>query len=300
MLSNESGVIKKTCFVIAPIGQTNSSIRRKIDGLMDEVFIPILDELGCSVEIAHRIAAPGRITNQIMTHIIGDDLVIADLSGLNPNVMYELAIRHAINKPVIQICETETRLPFDVSDERTIFFDDDVSGIKALKNQLRKTIQYCFENNAYGDNPVLYALRELDILRATPTTDARRDLGTHVIDRLDQLEASIGDAVRPRNRLNNPIRVVMDYTVTFSSEPSKGDIHQRAIIISQTLEQLVPDAALTLDWQSVNEDTRIITLRIDIITPYLISQNALIAALRRCETPNCSIAVGSFMFHPFA
>jgi len=300
VLSNESGVTKKTCFVIAPIGPTDSPIRRKIDGLMDEVFIPVLDELGCSVQIAHRIAAPGRITNQIMKHIIGDDLVIADLSGLNPNVMYELAIRHTINKPVIQICETETRLPFDVSDERTIFYDDDVSGIRDLRNQLRKTIKYCFENNVSRDNPVLYALRELDILRATPTTDARRDLGTHIIDRLDQLEASIGDAVRPRNRLNSPIRVVMDCTVTFSSEPSKDELHYREFNISQTLQQLVPDAALKLDWQSVNEDTRIIKPRIDIITPYLISQNALMAALRRCETPNCDIAVDSLMFHPFA
>lgn len=55
-----------------------------------------------------------------MNHLRDDALVVADLTGSNPNVMYELAIRHAAAKHAIQI--TSSRLPFDIQGMRTIPF----------------------------------------------------------------------------------------------------------------------------------------------------------------------------------
>jgi hypothetical protein len=49
--------------------------------------------------------------------------VIADLSFHNPNVFYELALRHAVRKPIVQISRTADRLPFDIGQFRTIVVD---------------------------------------------------------------------------------------------------------------------------------------------------------------------------------
>ena len=69
------------------------------------------------------IGQPGMITSQVLEHILRSKLVIADLSYHNPNVFYEMALRHATKLPIIQICRKSDRLPFDVNQVRTIAID---------------------------------------------------------------------------------------------------------------------------------------------------------------------------------
>jgi hypothetical protein len=63
------------------------------------------------------------ITGQVIDHLSRAKLVIADLSFGNPNVYYELALRHATRKAVVQIIRTSDRLPFDVGQFRTVTID---------------------------------------------------------------------------------------------------------------------------------------------------------------------------------
>lgn len=51
------------------------------------------------------------------------DLVIADLSTLNPNVFYEIGLRHMLGKAIIHVADENTKLPFDVSSFRTVIYD---------------------------------------------------------------------------------------------------------------------------------------------------------------------------------
>jgi hypothetical protein len=111
----------KSCFVIAPIGEANSSTRKQSDQVLRHVIRPAVEPTYRAVR-ADEIAEPGMITSQIMQRVIEDDLVIADLTDLNPNVLYELAVRHAILKPFVQIMANGQTIPFDVSGIRTVFF----------------------------------------------------------------------------------------------------------------------------------------------------------------------------------
>jgi hypothetical protein len=54
------------------------------------------------------IASPGSITDYIINQLIDADLMVANLTGPNPNVLYELAVRHAANKPIVTLAEHNT------------------------------------------------------------------------------------------------------------------------------------------------------------------------------------------------
>jgi hypothetical protein len=72
---------------------------------------------------ADKIGEPGMITGQVIEHIMKARLVIADLSYHNPNVFYEMALRHAIKLPVVQITRKQDKLPFDINQIRTVVID---------------------------------------------------------------------------------------------------------------------------------------------------------------------------------
>jgi hypothetical protein len=99
---------RKTCFVIGPIGASGSPEREHANTFLQYIVKPCnaFAEFDYADPVrADQIAAPGQITTQIIEHLLHDDLVIADLTGHNPNVFYELSLRHAIAKPVVQMGE---------------------------------------------------------------------------------------------------------------------------------------------------------------------------------------------------
>ena len=114
---------KKTCFYITPIGSDESEERKHSDLFMSSLVQPALDEIGLTVVRADKIGEPGMITSQVIEYLKRSRLAIADLSYLNPNVFYEVALRHALRLPVVQIIRKADRLPFDVNQSRTLVFD---------------------------------------------------------------------------------------------------------------------------------------------------------------------------------
>jgi hypothetical protein len=147
----------KTCFAATPIGEAGSDVRARSDTVLDYVISPVLDPMGYTVTRADKITEAGSITSQVITHLVTSDLAIFDLAGHNPNVFYELGIRHAANKPYVQIDDGKARIPFDITVFRTIIFDyQDVRSIDQAKLQLEEMVR-AYEQGSLVESPVTNA-----------------------------------------------------------------------------------------------------------------------------------------------
>ncbi|MBJ7951853.1 MULTISPECIES: hypothetical protein [Bacillus] len=181
----------KTCFIITPIGDDQSDIRRAADGVIDAVIIPSLIEMGFkdeNIDVAHRMSNPGSINKQVITSVLDCDLAVANLTNLNPNVMYELAIRHAVRKPVIQICQKGTRLPFDITEERTIFYTNDMAGVIELNTTFKGMVTQAIDDEE-PDNPIYRVIEGNTIMKSIDISDPSR----YLLEHLNKLEDQLSD-----------------------------------------------------------------------------------------------------------
>lgn len=154
-----------TCFFIAPIGAEGSDVRVRSDQVLKHIVGPAAKDCGYETIRADQISEPGIITSQVIQHVVEDPLVIADLTGRNPNVFYELAIRHAIKKPVVQIIHGSEPIPFDVAASRTIHFDHhDLDSAAKAREEIIRQIRSAERNPKDVDTPITVAL-ELQQLR---------------------------------------------------------------------------------------------------------------------------------------
>ena len=144
------------------------------------------------VVVAHRKYEIGSINDRVVRSVFEADLVIANLTNTNPNVMYELAIRYSFGKPAIVIAEEGTNLPFDVIDENTIFYRNDPTGANDLKQKLIEYEKYiAVEKKEYG--PVYKVIKTVPIY---DEVESGKDISSdkllqYVIDRLDSLEKKL-------------------------------------------------------------------------------------------------------------
>jgi len=146
---------------------------------------------------ADKIPDPGMITDQIIGHLLDDDLVIADLSGRNANVFYELAIRHAIRRPVVIMISDGDDIPFDVSQSRAIQFDHrDLASVDYCKKELTKQIRSLEKNPGNMFSPISNAI-DLIAMRESGDPSVQRD--AHIISAIQALQA---DLSRLERRIN--------------------------------------------------------------------------------------------------
>ena len=148
----DSGKIK--AFIIGPIGdrdaEEGSPAKKSYEDAI-ETFENIIEPACTAMDLeafrADQINRSGDIHDQIYRNLRDSHIVIADLTGANPNVMYELGLRHTTGKLTFQIGERD-RLPFDVSTIRTILFKRTAAGFISAKRSLLAAIAEGLEQGA--------------------------------------------------------------------------------------------------------------------------------------------------------
>jgi hypothetical protein len=159
VITAEQAHYESTCFYITPIGSPESEQRKHSDLFLGSFVEPALTSFGLSVIRADGIDKPGIITKQVIEHIVKSRLVIADLSFHNPNVFYELAIRHMMRLPIVQIIRKADFIPFDVNQARTIVIDTTdiyslVPKITSYQSEISSQVRRALENPETAETPI--------------------------------------------------------------------------------------------------------------------------------------------------
>lgn len=159
LITNVDADFATTCFYVTPIGADGSEHRRHSDLFLGSLVEPALETFGLRVIRADAIEKPGLITKQVIEYLLRSRLVVADLSFHNPNVFYELAIRHAARLPTVQIIRSQDRIPFDVNQNRTIQIDCTdiyslVPQLETYRSQIANQARRALDDADAADNPI--------------------------------------------------------------------------------------------------------------------------------------------------
>jgi hypothetical protein len=148
------------CFIVSVIKDPNTPQRTHADAMLHQYIEKSLEGTGLRAVRADKIGDPGMISRQIVEHVIMAKLVVVDLSFSDPNVFYELALRHVTGKPTVHLTRVEDKLPFDVGNFRAIPIDTSngytmVREIDTIRSQIATAIRSALANGESRDNPIL-------------------------------------------------------------------------------------------------------------------------------------------------
>ena len=105
---------KKTCFVIMPFSDPEGYERGHFRSIYEYTFVPAIRAAGYEPLRIDDNSVSNLIHGKMMNELINAPMVLCDLSTNNPNVLYELGIRHAYDKPVVLVQEIGQDRIFDI------------------------------------------------------------------------------------------------------------------------------------------------------------------------------------------
>ena len=146
----------KKCFVIMPFGKRGTPEHIHNKKIYEIMIKPVVKACGYDPIRSDELLHPGSITRGIIELLFSSHLVVADLSGKNANVFYELGVRHTLFRcgTIPIVCDGE-ELPFDIKDYRAIYYSSELDGPDEFKKELELRIK-AFDNmeKDKSDNPV--------------------------------------------------------------------------------------------------------------------------------------------------
>jgi len=135
-----------------PFSATNTTTQEEWNRIYTDLFVPAWKEVYYDCE---RISiARGSITRAIIELLWSADVVFADLTDTNPNVMYELGVRHTFQKPSMMVRRKNSEMPFDVKDYVIYDYENSPTGLKELRENIKKYVKDVEMNPERSDNPV--------------------------------------------------------------------------------------------------------------------------------------------------
>jgi hypothetical protein len=189
--------LPKTCFIISPIGEDGSLTRKRSDQLFNHAIKPAVEKFEYIAVRADRIAKPGIITTQVIEQLINSELAIVDLTERNPNVYYELGIRH-----MVQIADPEEVIPFDIGNVRTIKVDYRfVNSMEVCRDEIINQIEEIENNKVPVESPVTFTENLASVSKNKPEKQEKINIELlsemqYLKSELDELKGRYGSKQR--------------------------------------------------------------------------------------------------------
>lgn len=142
---------EKICFIVTAIGESGTETRDRADEVFSYLIAPVCEELGYKPVRVDQVDAVDNINETIITYLKTAPMVVADMTGHNPNTFYELGFRQAKELPLVPIIQAGNGLPFDVISQRTVFYNLSVGKIEQSKKDLKAKMK-SFENFEMPEN----------------------------------------------------------------------------------------------------------------------------------------------------
>ena len=101
----------------------------------------VAKELGLSIRRADDVFTAHTVMSDVWEGICSARAIIADCTGRNPNVFYEVGLAHVVGKPLVLITQQSEDIPFDVAHIRYIRYEYTPRGMREFKLTLRKTLK---------------------------------------------------------------------------------------------------------------------------------------------------------------
>lgn len=248
---------QKECFVITPVGPDDSELYKQMNGIISAAIEPVLEKYNFKMVASHLSDESGLIRSEIVRSLKESDLVIANLTGNNPNVMYEVALRHAFIKPIILITDNIKKIPFDISDNRAIKYENSMAGSIDLKKELENKILGIACNPEKVNNPVTNTFSEVEITSDT-LKNANKIEKIDLEDAIKTIFQKVDNVTRKLDDLENRGFFQESNSILMNSE----DIQELKKQINHTIKKTVQKIRVSCDKAiKIEEEKRLIILK---------------------------------------
>lgn len=147
-------VKKKLCFVIMPFSATNNCTSEEWTEIFKNVHKPSITGSRLGYKCERSDIRTGAFIKDIILQLNQADVVLADLTGMNPNVFYELGVRHTLRNRTILVSQTMDDVPSDLKQYGVILYNTTPNGVNEYKKQISKILKDIRSNPDREDNPV--------------------------------------------------------------------------------------------------------------------------------------------------
>lgn len=202
---------KKKCFVIMPFSKTIEEHDEKYWTTFFATIKEVMEELG--YDCTRSEVGPYNLLTNIIMNIDCSDIVIAVLTDFNPNVWYELGIRHTLKTGTIMLLQEGQKPPFDIGNYGIIIYEYSSQLHKFFKEEIGKYLAKY--NDTTCDSPVIRTLRSTIVHNDVENQlkDMKKLLST-ILDEIAQSGKENGNNIKRKGSVKtNSVLWVDDYPI---------------------------------------------------------------------------------------
>lgn len=244
--TTEEAQQQKRCFVIMPFSDQEGYAPGHFRKVYDQIIKPAVESAGYEAYRVDENSVSDLITTKIFKAILDCDMAVCDLSSRNPNVLYELGIRHAFDKPVVLIKDNKTDRIFDIQGISTVEYRHERLYDEVLEDQ--KNISEAIISNE--NNSSSYSIINIVKLQKATYDKDYKDINSSELNNALLMRVVAALDKTEQNQVD-----------VYSKLRNEQEQHSRINYDIDRIDKRINELALIID-DALDNDTRINTTKI--------------------------------------